>query len=321
MVRLVVTDMDNTLYSWVDYIVPAVEAMVAAVCAATGFPRIRVVQSLKSVYSTYESNEYPYALQESSIYAEFPDFGSFDKLVIDPARAAFAQARKKYLRPFRAVVETLETLKSRGIPVVALTDAPRNPAEYRAKFMGLDQYLEGLYTLPGFRFPKRKGEALVAPHILSKDERGEYRAACPVVELPRSAEKPSTLGLSKICKDHGVTPREVLIVGDSLHKDLALAHSVGAVGVWAEYGTYVSHEYRERLDIISAAAITRRHAASLLEAGARAETKPEHTLSNFGQLLEVLEKVGVSERARPRKTAFTVASSIKSARPRRVDGR
>ena len=47
--KLVVTDMDNTLYSWVDYIVPAVEAMVAAVCRSTGFPRIKVVQSLKAL--------------------------------------------------------------------------------------------------------------------------------------------------------------------------------------------------------------------------------------------------------------------------------
>ena len=94
-VRLVVTDMDNTLYSWVDYIVPAMEALVAAVCQATGFPRIKVVQSLKTVYSKYESNEYPFALQESSIYETFPEFGSFDKLIIEPARMAFAEARKK----------------------------------------------------------------------------------------------------------------------------------------------------------------------------------------------------------------------------------
>ena len=84
MVRLVVTDMDNTLYSWVDYIVPAVEGMVTAVCQATGFPRIKVVQSLKAVYTKYESNEYPFALQESSLFAEYPDFASFDKLVIEP---------------------------------------------------------------------------------------------------------------------------------------------------------------------------------------------------------------------------------------------
>src|SRR5258705_2068093 len=103
-VRLVVTDMDGTLYSWIDYIVPAVEAMVDAVCLATAFPRIRVVQSLKTVYAKYESNEYPFALQESSIYDEFPEFGSFDKLVIEPARIAFREARRRYLRPLSHVL-------------------------------------------------------------------------------------------------------------------------------------------------------------------------------------------------------------------------
>src|SRR5579859_3236830 len=134
MLKLVVTDMDNTLYPWVDYIVPAVEAMVDSVCRSTGFPRIKVVQALKAVYTRYESNEYPYALQESSIYEAFPDFGSFDKLVIEPARAAFAEARRRYLRPFRCVLDTLRQLKKCGVPVVALTDAPRNPAEYRVRW-------------------------------------------------------------------------------------------------------------------------------------------------------------------------------------------
>src|SRR6185295_15449817 len=152
-VRLVVTDMDGTLYSWIDYIVPAVESLVDAVCKATGFPRLKVVQSLKAVYSKYESNEYPFALQESSLYAEFPEFGSFDKLVIEPARMAFAEARRKYLKPYKTVVD----------------------------------------TLPGFEFPAgAEGEKLVAPDILQKEERGAYRAACPVVELPREYEKPKT---------------------------------------------------------------------------------------------------------------------------------
>src|SRR4051812_14453191 len=170
-VRLVVTDMDNTLYSWVDYIVPAMEALVAAVCHATGFPRIKVVQSLKTVYSKYESNEYPFALQESSLFTEFPDFGSFDKLVIEPARMAFSEARKKYMKPYKGVIETFEALKARKIPVVALTDAPRNPAEQRAKRMGFDAYLASIYTLPGFQLPASpQGETLVAPDILQKEE-------------------------------------------------------------------------------------------------------------------------------------------------------
>jgi FMN phosphatase YigB (HAD superfamily) len=292
VIRLVVTDMDNTLYPWVDYIVPAVEAMVDSVCRSTGFPRIRVVQALKSVYSKYESNEYPYALQESSIYDAFPDFGSFDKLVIEPARAAFAEARRRYLRPFRGVLETLQALKAQRMPVVALTDAPRNPAEYRVRSMRLDEHLTALYTLPGFKFPARKGEPLIAPDIRRKDERGDYRAACPVVELPRTHEKPDPRGLLRICKTYGVAPDQTLVVGDSLHKDVAVARAVGALDCWAEYGTYVSREYRERLDIISATAITRRHAASVLEGDREQGTKPTHALSNFSNVLGILAARG-----------------------------
>lgn len=290
-IRLVVTDMDNTLYSWIDYIVPAVEAMVDAVQLATGFPRIKVVQSLKAVYGKYESNEYPFALQESSLFAEFPEFGSFDKLIIEPARMAFSEARRKYLRPYKGVADTLAALKEERVVVVALTDAPRNPAEQRVKRMGLDAWLAALYTMPGFNFPAGPdGTALVAPDILQKQEKGEYRAACPAIELPREWEKPNPAGLKKILTTYGLQPFEVLVVGDSLKKDIAIAQELGCHDAWAEYGTYVSLEYRERLDIISSPAITRRHANHVFEQGAQ-QLSPTHTLSNFGQVLGLVEKL------------------------------
>lgn len=291
-IRLVVTDMDNTLYSWVDYIVPAVEAMVAAVAQATGAPRLKVVQSLKAVYTKYESNEYPWALQESSLFAEFPEFSSFDKLVIEPARTAFSSARKKYLKPYRGVVETLRALRARNIVVVALTDAPRNPAEQRVKKLGVDVLLTALYTMPGFQFPEGPdGSVLIAPDIQAKEERGDYRAACPALELPRDFEKPNPAGLERILKTYGVRPDEVLVVGDSVKKDIAVAQALGCHDCWAEYGTYVSLEYRERLDVISSNAITRRHAAGVLEAGGQA-VKPTYSLSNYAQVLGIIEQLG-----------------------------
>lgn len=288
-IRLVVTDMDNTLYSWIDYVVPAVEAMVDAVVRATSLSRVRVVQSLKAVYTKYESNEYPFALQESSLFQEFPDFGSFDKLVIDPARAAFSEARRKYLKPYKGVTETLGALKERRIPVVALTDAPRNPAEQRVRRLGFDVLLTSMYTMPGFTFPAGPdGAALVAPDILQKEEKGAYKPACPVVELPRDHEKPNAAGLRKILQTYGMQPHEVLVVGDSVKKDIAIAKEVGCHDAWAEYGTYVPTEYRERLDIVSSNAITRRHAASVFEQGAQT-VKPTRSLSNYAQLLDIID--------------------------------
>ena len=288
-IKLVVTDMDGTLYSWVDYIVPAVEALVASVCASTGRPRIVVVQALKRVYARHESNEYPFALQESSLYEELPDFGSFEQLVIEPARAAFAAARRRYLQPFRGVVRTLEALQARGVPVVALTDAPRNPAEYRVRLLGLDRLLTRLYTMPAFQFPEGPGgEARVGARILHRERQGHYRAACPVVELPREWEKPDPRGLAQVLAEAGVAPEEALVVGDSLRKDVGLARAAGCLDCWAEYGTYVSAEYRERLDVISAPSVTARHAAGLLE-GDRVDPQASHVLSNFAQVLRVMD--------------------------------
>src|SRR5260370_20289568 len=131
--RLIVTDMDNTLYSWVDYIVPAVEALVASVCSSTQLPRLKVVQSLKAVYERYESNDYPFGLQETAIYADFHEFGSFDKLVIQRARAASAEARRRYLKPLPRVLVTLPSPSAMEIPVVRLTDALPNPAPHATK--------------------------------------------------------------------------------------------------------------------------------------------------------------------------------------------
>jgi FMN phosphatase YigB (HAD superfamily) len=277
--RAVVTDLDNTLYPWVDYIVPSIEAMVASLEHTTGLPRVRIVQSLKAVYAKYESNEYPFAIQESDIFRPYEaDFDSFNALVLDPARRAFKAARDRYLRPYPGVRETLDRIRARRVPVVGLTDAPRNAAELRLKHLKLDGHFDALYTLPGYPVPEQ-----VDPEIRRKEEEGHYRSKTPVVELPRDAEKPNAAGLARILADLEVPAGEVLYVGDNVKKDMPVARSCGAVGVWAEYGTYVSGEYRERLAVISPGVITRRHVAE--ETPARWPL----AISSFSQVLEVLD--------------------------------
>jgi phosphoglycolate phosphatase len=278
---LLVTDLDGTLYSWVDFIVPALEAMIDSICATTGEPRIRVVQALKKVYERYESNEYPFALQESELFHPYAaDFESFDRLVIDPAREAFKAKRKRYLKLFRTVRETLAALKAEGVTVIALTDAPRNSAEQRLRQLELEELVDGLYCLPAFAFP----ESGVSEAIRRKDQRGEYRARVPVVELPRDHEKPDPRGYLRICADRGVRAEDTIFVGDNVKKDVALARAVGALDVWAAYGSYVPLEYRDRLDVVSASRVTRRHVS---DADAPAP-EATHALAEFRDLLPIV---------------------------------
>jgi phosphoglycolate phosphatase-like HAD superfamily hydrolase len=104
---------------------------------------------------------------------DFPDFGSFDKLVIVPGRVAFG------------VVATLAELKRRGVKVAALTDAPRNPAEQRARLMKLDEHIDALYTLPGFDFPAdATGAALVSEAILTGTSASPREGRSGSVDLP-----------------------------------------------------------------------------------------------------------------------------------------
>lgn len=277
--RAVVTDLDNTLYNWVDYIVPSLEAMVGSLEATTGLPRVRIVQSLKAVYARHQSNEYPFAIQESELFAPYEaDFDSFSALVLDPARKAFAASRERYLRPYPGVRETLDELRARGLKVIGLTDAPRNAAELRLKHLHLDGHFDALYTLPGYALPEN-----VDPEIRRREEAGHYRSRTPVVELPPEAEKPSALGLRRILHDFGVEASHVLYVGDNVKKDMPVAAACGVTGIWAEYGTYVSAEYRHRLAIISASAVTKRHVAD--------ETLARWPLaiSSFVQVLDIVD--------------------------------
>jgi phosphoglycolate phosphatase len=289
-IRAVVTDLDNTLYPWVDFIVPSLEAMVASLVATTALPRIRIVQALKAVYTKYESNEYPFAIQESGLFEPYQaDFDSFDALVVGPARQAFRAARERYLKPYPGVRETLDALRARGLKVIGLTDAPRNAAELRLKHLKLDGHFDALYTLPAFPLPDN-----VNAEIKRKQDAGHYRSRTPVVELPREAEKPSPDGLRRILADFRLVSREVLYVGDNVKKDMPLARACGATGVWAEYGTYVSEEYRERLAVISAKNVTRRHVAD--------ETAQRWPLA-ISSFTQVLDLVGPRPPARARARA------------------
>ena len=282
-IRAVVTDMDGTLYSWVDYIVPALEAMVRSLEETTGMPRIRIVQSLKEVYEKYGTNEYAFAIQESQIFQEFSyDFDSFNALVIWPARRAFSEARRRYLRPYRGVIEGLAGIADRGVKIVALTDAPRGPAERRLKQLELDTRFDALYALEGFPVPD-----LVDEQVKEREKAGYYRSAVPkVVELPAEFEKPSPEGLRRILSDLDLGADEILMVGDNVKKDMAAAAAADVLGVWAEYGTYVPPEYRVRLNVISARAVTKRNVSDETE-GAIAE--PKTAISNFKRVLEIID--------------------------------
>ncbi|MBF6169438.1 HAD hydrolase-like protein [Streptomyces gardneri] len=69
--------------------------------------------------------------------------------------------------------------------------------------------------------------------------------------VPKGVLKPDTSVLSKIMTDRGLSPRQVVYVGDSLMKDAAMAQRTGAHDVHAQYGVVQNRAEYELLRRVS----------------------------------------------------------------------
>ena len=73
MNRLLVCDLDNTLYDWVSYFVPSFYAMVDKVVEITGWDREQLLDEFQKVHQKHNDAEHPFALLETALVRDmFP---------------------------------------------------------------------------------------------------------------------------------------------------------------------------------------------------------------------------------------------------------
>jgi FMN phosphatase YigB (HAD superfamily) len=226
--KIIITDLDNTIWPWLDWAPDAYDAMVDYLSRRTGIDKDAIIASFKPHYITKESIEYAAVIQSSNSFSQRAERDS----LIGGARAAFGLVRKRGLRLYDGVEETLRAAKGRGIKLVALTDAPMVHATMRLRKLGVELIYDKLVALPnpmGASYPQR---------VQRKIENGEYEPLIESMLVPKS--KPHTpleyvLGMSK----EDIADR-VMMVGDS-PKDMALATRYGMTGLFAKYGISPNH--------------------------------------------------------------------------------
>ena len=280
--KVLIADADNTLYSWVDYIVPSLEALVSTLERITGFRRDEIAGSMQEVFEKFNTNEYAFVLQEADIFADLrKDFSRFQEQVINPSRYAFNRAREQYLQPYPGVKETLRYLVDRGIKIFVLSDAPSFSAEQRLKRLEIAPYVSALYALKTYPLPR---STQLDQAILNRMKAGYYRSRVgKVVEMPLGSEKPNPEGLSLLLRQERIAPEQAVLVGDNPKKDIVVARHCGVADVWARYGTLISPEMRSKLSYYSAPSVQRRNVAAEDEL----QIIPTHVISRFDQLLDL----------------------------------
>lgn len=228
--RLLITDLDNTLYDWVSYFALSFRAMVRELSLVLSVEEETLKDEFKAVHQLHGSSEYPFAILElPSVRAHFRS-ASRSQIFhhLRKPLDAFNQSRNQHLRLYPSVLETLQYLQSLNIPVVGHTESIAELAFHRLQVLGILPFFTHLYALDG----------RLEPHPDSHRDAEAFRLSPGVVTfVPGDERKPNPTLLRDICSKEAVPVNDAVYVGDSLTRDIGMAKNAGVMAVWARYGT------------------------------------------------------------------------------------
>jgi phosphoglycolate phosphatase len=235
--RLLICDLDNTLYDWVSFFVASFYALVDDAVEVTRCDREELLDDFKRVHQLHHDSEFPYALLETETVKKcFPGKTRTELVkLLDSSFHAFNSRRKDTLSLYPTVRETLDTLTRENVTVVAHTEANVYAAVGRLKRLEIIDYFKRIYCREraGFDHPNPESGRTWAEAI------GSYR----VTELTHHQRKPNVEVLSEICRSEKFSLDDAAYVGDSMARDMLMAREAGVYSIWAKYG--VSHNSRD----------------------------------------------------------------------------
>jgi len=281
LIRLIITDLDNTIYNWVDYFVPCFNAMVNALSQLTGIPKPRLKESFRDVYRRHGTTEFREAIRELDVLGKSASHLSSREIErrFSSAIESFRDMRRKTLRLYPSVRPTLQRLRDDGYILVAHTDARAGTALHRMGLLGIINLFSGL----------------VATHDPLYKVKCRRRHPPYIRVLPDSQAKPHPAGVRAALKYFRVSPPEALYIGDSIRRDLVMARTCGVWDIYAKYGReYDPDHYRQLIAISHWDDASVRH-----ELGQNFQfadgKQPSFTISKFSEIRRVIRNIDRSQ--------------------------
>lgn len=230
--RLLVVDLDDTLWTWFDAWHVSFSAFLSSTSSLSGITEVDLKRAIRPIHQRHGTSEYSWLLDELDVLQGSVPSGSTVAEHFDPALHAQNRARKGATRLHPGVLDTLTRLRANGTTVVAYTESLAFWTRWRIQQTGLDGLIAEIYSSPDHDTPA--GVDVASRRTLpAKDyelKETEHR------HVQRGIVKPAPEILQQILDDHSVAATEAVYVGDSLMKDVAMAQAVGAIDALAAYG-------------------------------------------------------------------------------------
>jgi phosphoglycolate phosphatase len=286
-VKLLITDLDDTIYNWSAFYIPSFLAMLGEIHRITGVDKEALKRSFKRVHERHRTTEYAFAIQELDVLAEIDRGLSVEQRLAKYERAivAFRRMRKGTLRLFPGVSQTLDRLATAGIPVVGVSDSMMSYVSRRLRQLDVDLKFSAVCAPADHGLPEG-----LSPEMVRKVRGADVVGRMAEIPLSARVRKPDVQLIEPILKHFGVEAPETVVVGDSLSRDVLMARRIGAVDVWAEYGQKRDAFIYEELLKITYWSDAEVADETALQAEARV-APPTYSISAFEEVLPVLNLI------------------------------
>ncbi|MCJ7647804.1 MAG: HAD hydrolase-like protein [Candidatus Lokiarchaeota archaeon] len=199
--RAILFDLDNTLIDFIQMKEESCKAAVQAMISAG------LDMNKKEAYSKLMKTYFKLGLESDVAFTHFlKETGNFDHKILAAAINTYLETKTKHIVPYPNVKAVLQELKEKGLVIAILTDAPKTKAYQRLLIMEIEHYFNFVIGFEDTNLKKYTGLPLkLGIEILKK-------------QLP------------------GILNCEVLMVGDSIKRDLIPTKLLGLKTAIAKYG-------------------------------------------------------------------------------------
>ena len=280
--KAIVTDLDNTLFDWVDLWYHCFSAMLLEIANISHISVDELKPAIRKVHQRHGTSEYAFLIEELPMLHE--KFGEYDLTkVFAPAIEAYRSERRRRLELYPSVAETLLKIKGRGALIVGYTESMAFYSNYRLCRLGLDGVIDVLFSPADHDIP----EGLTKEDI-RKYPASHYKLRYTSQEhTPKDSRKPDSTVLNSIISEMNLQKDECVYVGDSLFKDVAMVQDAEVDDVWAKYG---EAQHREEYELLREVTHWKDKDVQQEKRIRERDVKPKYTLEHsYSGVLEIFE--------------------------------
>jgi putative hydrolase of the HAD superfamily len=197
-IKAILFDLDNTL---VDFMKMKREACKSAISSMIDAGlKMGINEGYKKLFLSYMK----VGIESDRAFTEFlkKETGEADSKILASGINAYLETKSKFLKLYPNIISTLEKLKETGLILGIVTDAPKVKAYQRLLAMKIEKYFD---------------------FVIGFEDTGKKK----------KTDIPLKMAIEKL----KLEPEEIMMVGDSIKRDVIPAKKLGVVSVFAKYGS------------------------------------------------------------------------------------